>query len=485
MSFSWVPAAVNPPWSAVAIYTRYRRNNPDTIEIIDWGPRHSLYQTPDRDLLITTDANFHNPIRPLNSDWDDVLFLAPYTASYRDYGFKYAMNNYTAYLKDKPYITNHRRDQSWKRDGQVWISDSGGFQFKLMKVKYLDPAQIVNWYNQNSDIGIALDVPIGTSHDLLEMANRVQKRNTKIMLERKRDDLEIMTALHGETRNDYLRSADYLANDQISKLSFSGFYIGTLTESLIALLSVHKKYGQYYDHYHILGVSDIAKTLVFARWAETRIPGITVTADSSRHLQEALRWGYYTRVGATQRLHKVGLGKSFIGGHLKQTTPQLLPCQCIVCRTVKYIELLALTRRAAVVPYLILYHNQFVIRDMVTKITDYAREMDDKEYLEFAKSLTRPSSHRELEAGLQVINDFDEYGGREISKHYRYFAVRSRLHAEDLADERTLDQETEVNVKARHRYLKRTMKKYLGKQFKPEDHGKPYKAKANGSASHN
>ena len=472
MTFHWTPAACNPPWSAMAIYIRYRRKRSDTIEVTSWSSQHTQYRTPDRDLLLTNDANFQNATRPLNEHWDEMVLLSPYTASYKDYDFKYAMNNFTTYLKDKSYITNHRKPGSFNRDGVVWISDSGGFQFNLMSLKYLDPAQIVDWYSNNSDIGIALDIPVATSHDLLHQANRVQKRNTKIMLERKRDSLELMTALHGASRTDYLRSAKYLHNDQITKLSISGFQDATVTESLISLLSIHKRFGQHYDHLHILGVSDIMKILVYARWAAIRVPDLTITLDSSRHIQEALRWGYYSRIGTSQRIKKIRIGSDYIVTP-EPTSPQLLPCQCEVCQAIKYVEIFALTRSSVIAPYLILYHNQFIIRDIITKITDYARVMDDANYLDFAKSMIRPRDHLQLRAGLQIIDDFEKYGGRKTAKQYKYHAVRSRLYEEDLANERIEDSQ---NIKDKYQYRKKIIRGYLKNKFKPEDHAKPYKA---------
>ena len=468
----WVPAATNPPWSGMAIYLRYRQRNTDTVTVSDWSSRHTLYHCPDRDLLLTNDANWYNATRPLNEHWDEVIVLAPYTGSYADFGSKYAMNNYTAYDKDKWGVTNHRQRKAWKRDGQVWISDSGGSQIGRTKVRYLDPKPIPDWYADNSDVGIALDIPIYPFYsELLEEANQVQRKNTEFMLKHKPERLEIMTALHGANYHQFIRSAEMLLDDRVTKLSFSGFSRISIVDALLSFLTIHKLHGDHHDHYHILGVSGIDKLLVFARWSAIHGKKHVLTADSSRHLQEALRWGYYTRVGITERLHKVLIGST---SHVGIGTSPTLPCGCAVCQAIKYLDVFGATQRASIVPYLILYHNQFLIQEMMDKIRDYAEKMDEQQYQEFGMSLIRQSSKMHFNAALRLVYDSDKPMKRLVKK-YQYFGghtLRFGKQGEELLDEEA-PPETEDERKKRRKYLRNIIKGYLKDKFSPEDHGRP------------
>lgn len=385
------------------------------------------------------------------------------------------MNNFTAYEKDRWGLTNHRKKGAPHGDGQIWISDSGGFQLGSVKVRYLDPVKVVDWYADNTDIGIALDIPVHPHYgELLDKANRVQKRNTDIMLERKPKRLELMTALHGGGYQNYIQSADTLVRDEITKLSFSGFPAASLIDALLALTGVHQKYGKQHDHYHLLGVSGIDKILVFARWAAMIGKDITVTADSSRHIQEAVRWGYYTRVGASQRLFKFEIGYNAYGS-INHGRPQTLPCQCPVCKSIKWLEVLSQTRRAAIIPHFIIYHNQFVIQETMNKIWDYAQAMDDKQYREFGLSMIRQAKRHEFDAGLSFLGDAHKKIDRLV-KTYQYFGgkvLRFDEQGDNQLDEQGWDTgENSKRRKYRHKHLKRTIRGYLKDKFKPEDHGK-------------
>ena len=139
MTFSYIPGAYgHAAEGGGAIYIKYGKY-PDTITVREYSSNHAWIITPDRELFITSNAHHNDGNRPLDCNFDKVLYMGMSYNSARDFNVKNVMVNSHADSKSKHKNLNHRRDG--KKRGVDIISDSGGFQILTGRADIIDPRE--------------------------------------------------------------------------------------------------------------------------------------------------------------------------------------------------------------------------------------------------------------------------------------------------------------------------------------------------------
>jgi hypothetical protein len=156
--YKWVPAAIlYARDGGTGIYIKYGKY-PNRVVLKERGPGYMWIQCPDRELVVTTNQHHFLSYRPMEGTYDEYIHLGVFHDDLmRDLDLEFMMVNYTADI-GKEHRSHQTRNLRLPHNTKI-ISDSGGFQLFQQRYDYLDPLEIVKWYNSNCDIGLVLDIP--------------------------------------------------------------------------------------------------------------------------------------------------------------------------------------------------------------------------------------------------------------------------------------------------------------------------------------
>lgn len=435
MSFKFYPsAAYSPLYSGLSIWTRWARNNPNRIEILERTNGMVRLRTPDRDLLLASDAHAFNSNRPMNENYDEVAHYSNFHKVNQGLGVDHVMVNYPQHLPKIHQSPRHRRADSPRRDGATVLADSGGFQILTGQIEFLDPAQVAAWYNENTDIGVALDIPIPTSGDakqdterLLRSAN-VQRMNTEMMSQHLDPRVRLMNLIHGHSFDDYQKFRAVVERPDITgDLCISDVYHGTIIQTMRDVLSVMYS-GQRYKRYHLLGVYNIPMLLPTI-WAAARMreKGLIehLSSDASTHIQSATVHMMHLQRVPDKPPERMILGIANPNNHA--SVHRLLPCGCPVCSRVKYADIFGVLP-GAISTFLLLMHNQWEIVRYTKMMDEYARTLPIEDYLKLAEGqmTARGAASKSASSSMNAIRMADIAAKsndplKDIYNQFKYF----------------------------------------------------------------
>lgn len=413
--YRFVPAAYySSNANGLGMYVRYRKNpGVTTVEKRSQDARHIWLRTPDRDVILVRMTHEH-PFYPSEGDFDEFVNLSLYQEqSARDLGFDYYMTNYCDYLGKEQQSPRNRIVRDPKSISV--ISDSGGFQFLTGKLDYLNPRELVRWYNENADIGIVLDMPIGSKIIDKGLHNKLavlQKANTDLMLEEAAPGLELMNVVHGVDTEAKLRFNAHVQHASIRRLAVGGSYFDTVMSSVATILKFHEQVQGHYQHYHFLGITNLLQVLTYMRMAHRGLLPF-VTSDSSTYYQKAASKEYLTQTRLSSNISHLNIGQrdNFLSPH------SVLPCSCPLCSRLKYMDALSLYGGSAVSASTA-FHNAW-------RYNQYLKAMEgmiDLPLPELSKVLTRQLGKRaSLQEGLQTLAFVDEVADTNLAKAIRKY----------------------------------------------------------------
>lgn len=223
----------------------------------------------------------------------------------------------------------------YKDAGIKTIMDSGGFQL-LMGVKdFIDPLEVVSFYNNKCDIGMDLDIPIGTgvNHKQLEALAKIQKENYKRMLAHKEGDFEFCLVNHGITVKERDIHYDIIGRKNPKYISIAGMVQlnpGNIDPELyIAEVILHtaSRYPNV-KYIHCLGLTRVYAVLVYCIVDLLNIVH-NIGGDSVSYIMNDIG-------GVYQRLF------NFVGMNIPKNFYQYTkaPCSCPICTTVNDMRLI-------------------------------------------------------------------------------------------------------------------------------------------------
>lgn len=399
------------------IYVKYG-HYPDKIIVKSVTGRNIWIQCPDRELLLVGDAHLGGPLRPLNCNFDEYYSLGLDCGVDPSLGISGLMLNYFQYLDTKidEMSPDNRMSGKSKKNHVEYISDSGGFQIAMGKIQYIDPTQLVAWYNKNVDVGIALDIPTSCySDDLLLDTARLQKRCSNVMFKQARPDLHMMNVIHGGTTKQFMKYHKAVYDPRFRELCIAGTYHGGTLDMIKDLMHVIQHTD--YDRYHILGVYNTAITPLLARVAA--VTGKRITSDASTALQAAMRRGYHFQSELQVPYTRLSLGYNSRCSY--PSTNKHLPCSCPVCRALKYSDILGfLSGASSLINYLIMFHNIYDTVNYTTMMSKFAEELEPDQYKDLvAKQLMNHPLKKQAAEALDYIEERITDGPRSANARHK------------------------------------------------------------------
>lgn len=416
-SYRFVPAAYYASNAAgLGMYIRHRKSDLKEVRARSQDARHIWLEMPDREVVIVR-MTHENPFYPSEGTFDEFVNLNFYQeSSARDLGFDYYMTNYIDYMGKEHHSPRNRMVRD-PRSMSV-ISDSGGFQFLTGKLDYLDPLELVGWYNENADIGIVLDMPIASKirDPKLHIEHaKLQARNTQMMLDAAAPGLEFMNVVHGTDADSKTRFHDQVVHDKIRRLAIGGGYFDTVMSSIASALIMHDRLGGHYQHYHFLGITNLFQVIAYMRLVHRGLMPF-VSSDSSTYYQKGATKEYLIQTRMTSNISHLNIGQRD-----NVTSPfSMLPCSCPVCSNIKFTDGLSNFGGSAV-SSATAFHNAY-------RYNQYLKAMEgliDLPYSKLAALLTKQLGKRaSLEEGLRTIQFIDavaDSGLKKALKDFRYY----------------------------------------------------------------
>lgn len=417
--FKLVPAGVYyPAHGGISVYVRYAKN-PNKIDLVEIGGNHIFLKCPDRDLFIVSNTHHAVGSRWANGTFDEMYHLSAFddmTAA--DLGVTQYMVNYTQHISKPENSHNTRRGDttSFASKARHIVADSGGFQLGFGRLDYLDPMEIIKWYNDNADIGIVLDIPMHFNDpELYQRLGRVQAANTELMMQNKRDSLELMNIFHGNTQDEVSRYREIVERDDITRLAMGGTYYDTQMTAIAKILQQIVT-GRKYEQYHMLGVAKLSLVYPLIYMAKKGLAPL-ITSDASTWLQESVSKGYYYQTHISE---PPGFFKMF--DKVNSPSPfNTLPCNCPVCSAIKYTDVLSVIG-GNVATFLLAYHNMYTYNRIITSMTDIIMNATDKEVREVVSGHFKTRGGRSESMKLyDLIDSVVDCGYETTRNKYAFF----------------------------------------------------------------
>lgn len=310
----------------------------------------------------------------------------------------------SAYYRILDEDNDHKQTMSYPKDTTI-ISDSGGYQVMSFTKKgnpiKVTQMEVLRWMENNSDIGMNLDVPPTENFDAalkqsLENFEFFQKNRIKY------DEFKLYNILHGRTLDQIKQWYN-----EVKQFNFDGWAIGVHPSTnvylkLVAYLYLLEK-GETspLTNTHFFGVSGPANMLSLAMIAKKFDAALTFDSSSWSWGQRFRDWWFPLDVR-----HCVRLGREF------KNTINDIPCDCPICKTMD-IKLFY-DQTNPMTPLLLSYHDlyQYIETNrMINIMID-----DDETYIEYAKSL---GEQKLIENMNNMIRDYENKNTEYVYNTYK------------------------------------------------------------------
>lgn len=382
--------------------------------VVDRQPLSVEIHGPHRDVLIVQDMNRYPSSRQLDSNWDEYIDWSPFGRPAKAYGVDRIMVNMPQHLK-KMYashgLTPHVRIQS----------DSGGFQLINNKIDYLDPMDVIRWYNGNVHEGMVLDIPIpfGDDVDMLKRGAAIQKHNTNILVDNAREDLEFFNIIHGDSYETYALYHDIVQRDDLDMLSVASIYRSEIVKSIYNVAKI-VNHGKRYKQYHLLGIYNIAMVAPLIWFAQKM--GVNISTDASTHVKSGINRMFHSQHEPIAPVRRLIIGNN---GGVPPSRNNFTPCTCPVCSSVKYTDILAYVP-GSTATFALVMHNMFETIRYVDMMCDAAKHLNSTQYIELMKKQlgNHPTRESSIKA-IRLIDEIVENGIAKAEKKFSYFLSES------------------------------------------------------------
>lgn len=297
-----------------------------------------------------------------------------------------------------------------RNDHLLLFADSGGFQIRQGVTDFVDPEQLIDFYNASTDIGIGLDVPMHPLlyDEYLARMSHIASMNNRYIKKSLTQDVRLYDLNHGMDLHDRKVFMDVtLQYDPMDGIALAGTsskargeygVAAHIINGIVGISYVLARAKGIYPTAHILGTT--TPFYMFAFHVMTRgkfFPHIT--SDSSTYAQAAMMNTQLTSVPGQSILYRNTLPKSSV---LYRT-----PCHCPMCKIVGYSHNLFINARSNMVHSL--YHYAY-LNDITRDLADQflANTITVKE-LEAVISPTQ-FNHRHFTGTLHFLRDLVDHG---------------------------------------------------------------------------
>lgn len=410
----------------LAIYIKYK-SGPNEVRLVEQSSRHVYLRCPDRELYLVNDKHTAHPYQ-VPFEYDEVVNVSPFWPTIgANLGITNYMMNYSQMMGKEERSPKLRLHGRQPHHNQMIYADSGGFQLKSGKYDYINPRSLTEWYNENVDIGMVLDIPSSGYYweGLLEKMAKAQRSNIDIMLAHKRPDLHLMNIFHGDSLEAVNKFRSIVETDEIDRVSIGGAYYQTLMNSIDIICRIMTT-GRQYKHYHALGVGNIRQIYPLMRMASKGIAPY-ITSDASTFLQEAMNKGYFLCPSIEQPPRHYVIGDMTN----KPNAGQTLPCSCAVCSAIKYMDVLN-SFTGNILAFLLMYHNLFRFTQHTQAMYDIidTATKDDLKALLRSQFQTRRNGQDETLACIDYVDAFADGGADYAARTCAYFLTDANGESE-------------------------------------------------------
>lgn len=424
--YSWIPAGINYKRDGgTGIFIKYGRY-PNKVIVRERGPGYVWLQCPDRELIVTSNLHYAHGFYPMASNFDEYVHLGIFNDHlFADAAPEFFMVNYTSEIGKEH--SSHRTRTIRKTDGVKIVSDSGGYQLFQQRLEYLDPVEIVRWYNDNADIGIVLDIPSGlTLTEDYRRLGQIQRNNTELMVQNKADSLELMNIVHGPTSEIRNVFRGLVERPDITRLAIGGAYMGTVLNSIDYLYNEMHASDLEYTQYHVLGVSNPLQVILLMRMAAKGFAPL-ITSDSSTFLQHGIAKSYFTFTQVHETFGFVGCGDN--NGY-QPSVAACLPCSCPVCSALKYADALYSVNSNSITQ-VFLYHNIFAMRQYFDAMSDLCATLETRDLKDLLKKqlTSGRSGYEEAIRGIDYIDVIQQEGVAAARKRYKFYLTNLMIRS--------------------------------------------------------
>ena len=395
------------------LYIKYKAGPPNKISVKQWTMEYVWFICPDREIVIVRNGASPDAFYPYGDSFHECVDLNIFNDSVaKGLEFEYHMTNYS----HNPQAVNVRSTLRTHPDSRVQaLSDSGGLQLVSRKDKSLviDPRKLIDFYNKNVDAGMTLDIPLSMADSSVTMrAARLQKANSELMLKLSTGP-ELLNIVHGHTEYERAKYREIVEDSRIPRMALGGVQFNSMLSAMSIIYSAlggDLKYTQY----HVLGVFLSTYLPLLVKIANSGENPPHITSDSTSHIQSAANRAYHFQFDVNSISRRLPIGSR---ADIPNTNRRL-PCQCKICRSLKYTDILGFADGRHVTELLALHNAQEMSR-YTKQLQEACEQLSGKEYNDFAlKALTNHSQLKEFKTSLDFIEVASTSGIEKARKKY-------------------------------------------------------------------
>lgn len=400
-------------YGGLAVFVKYKGGDKNKITVKEAGQNHVWLVCPDRELVIVRNAYETGSFYPHGDSFDEVHDFNLFNdAVSQDLGIEYIMTNY-AHTSSEAQHPRLKSTLPQERRINV-MSDSGGLQLARGVTASIHPADLIDFYNNNADAGMVLDVPLYLKDaKTLERAAKLQRENTSIMLERSKGS-ELINIFHGSSIEERMRFREIVEDERVDRVAMSTLNRQTLLTAVNDIY--HTVYGskKRYKQYHALGIYIASYIPVLVKIANSGDNPPHITSDSTSHIQSARNLAYHFQfdITSTSKRLPIGLRASV------PNTQRILPCQCGVCRVLKYTDILSFVPLRYVME-LLATHNAIEMARYAGQLQEACTQLPPREFNKLVRTQLHGNGElKQVNASMDFIDMVTQEGLKKARARY-------------------------------------------------------------------
>jgi hypothetical protein len=421
--YSFVAAsAQSKDFGGYAVYLKHTPGPKNKITVKERTATYIWFVCPDREILIVRNNYHTEAFYPYGDSFDTcVNFNLINDQVSKGLNIEYIMTNY---VHDSNSKSNRLISTLSPEDRIQMLSDSGGLQLARGVKGIIHPRELVEYYNDNVDAGMILDLPLFFSDTkIAKRAAKLQRLNNNIMLKYSKGP-ELINIFHGQTEEERAMFRSIVEDKKIPRVAIGGMYRYLPTAAVNAIYDTIE--GPFrYKQYHVLGIFTTPLVPLMVKLANSSVKA-HITSDSTSHIQSAINKAYHFQFDIYHNMKRIPIGSRGAA----QNTLRYLPCQCKVCTTIKYADILGFGD-SRFTSELLAMHNASEMSRYASSLQEICLNSSPREYNRIVEEqLKRGSELSEVKAGLDFIDCVDKHGLAAAKKKYKFYINKRRLIVE-------------------------------------------------------
>ena len=302
------------------------RNQPNEKEYTEFAIKHKKWVTLERTVIEAATSN-RGGIQ-VDEPYDVVVPIFNSTFI-RDLGLTKVLAN--------PEVGKNYDKRAFKAKGISSIIDSGGFQMLTGKSDFVDPSVVIERYNADADIGMALDLPMRAPHEpaYWDRVSHMTRANNDYIEPKLNKGIDMALVSHGTNWERRKSRLDILTQGKKppNVIAIAGLGIvphkgqDKQLAAIESLMYVVSRFHKTTDYFHVLGVTDKTNLFFYSLLDKSGYVK-NIGADSVSHRLGALVGDY-----ETMDFKKLQLTK----GHPYRERPL---CNCPVCTSIDDLRII-------------------------------------------------------------------------------------------------------------------------------------------------